>query len=113
MKDIEFISSGVLTTIQDLGRRRWRNMGVPLSGAADPESAALANASTASVSVTSVVTAIASPAASRISLATLSISFVLLCCSNLARSSAFFNNSSVSSFELFAKSSDCLTNLFS
>ena len=44
MKDIEFISSGVLTTIQDLGRRRWRNMGVPLSGAADPESAALANA---------------------------------------------------------------------
>ncbi|GIT36360.1 MAG: hypothetical protein Ct9H300mP6_02280 [Gammaproteobacteria bacterium] len=38
MKDIEFISSGVLTTIQDLGRRRWRNMGVPLSGAADPES---------------------------------------------------------------------------
>ena len=44
MKDIEFISSGVLTTIQDLGRRRWRNMGVPLSGAADPESSALANA---------------------------------------------------------------------
>jgi len=44
MKEIEFISSGVMTTIQDLGRRRWRNMGVPLSGAADPESAALANA---------------------------------------------------------------------
>jgi len=44
MKEIEFISSGVMTTIQDLGRRKWRNMGVPLSGAADPESAALANA---------------------------------------------------------------------
>ena len=44
MKEIEFISSGVMTTIQDLGRKKWRNMGVPLSGAADPESAALANA---------------------------------------------------------------------
>ncbi len=44
MKEIEFISSGVMTTIQDLGRSKWRNMGVPLSGAADPESAALANA---------------------------------------------------------------------
>ena len=44
MKEIEFISSGVMTTIQDLGRKKWRNMGVPLSGAADPESAALSNA---------------------------------------------------------------------
>lgn len=44
MNGIEFISSGVMTTIQDLGRRHSRNMGVPSSGAADPESAALANA---------------------------------------------------------------------
>ena len=32
---IEVISSGLQTTIQDLGRKGWSHMGVPESGAAD------------------------------------------------------------------------------
>ena len=43
MKGLEVISSGLMTTIQDLGRRGWTQIGVPVSGAADPFSAALAN----------------------------------------------------------------------
>mgnify|MGYP000888757925 FL=1 len=43
MKGLEVISSGLMTTIQDLGRRGWTQMGVPVSGAADSFSAALAN----------------------------------------------------------------------
>jgi len=40
---IEIISSGLQTTIQDLGRIGWRHMGVPESGAADKLSLKLAN----------------------------------------------------------------------
>lgn len=40
----EIISPGLVTTIQDLGRPGLRHQGVPLSGAADPVSFALANA---------------------------------------------------------------------
>lgn len=38
------LAPGLLTTIQDLGRPGLRHLGVPLSGAADPLSLALANA---------------------------------------------------------------------
>ena len=40
---IEIISSGLQTTIQDLGRKGWRHMGVPESGGADKPSLKLAN----------------------------------------------------------------------
>ena len=40
----EIVSPGLLTTIQDLGRPHLRHLGVPLSGAADKLSFALANA---------------------------------------------------------------------
>ena len=40
---IEIISSGLQTTVQDLGRIGWRHMGVPESGAADKFSMKLAN----------------------------------------------------------------------
>ena len=40
---IEIISSGLQTTIQDLGRAGWRHMGVPESGGADKFSLKLAN----------------------------------------------------------------------
>ena len=40
---IEIISSGLQTTIQDLGRVGWRHMGVPESGGADKFSLKLAN----------------------------------------------------------------------
>lgn len=41
----EVIRPGLLTTLQDFGRGGSRHLGVPLSGAADPYSLALANAS--------------------------------------------------------------------
>ena len=40
---IEIISSGLQTTVQDLGRAGWRHMGVPESGGADKFSIKLAN----------------------------------------------------------------------
>ena len=40
---IKIISSGLQTTIQDLGRAGWRHMGVPESGGADKFSLKLAN----------------------------------------------------------------------
>ena len=40
---IEVISSGLQTTIQDLGRKGWSHMGVPESGSADKFSSKLAN----------------------------------------------------------------------
>lgn len=40
---IKIISTGLQTTIQDLGRRQWSHMGVPESGAADKFSFKLAN----------------------------------------------------------------------
>ncbi len=40
---IEIISSGLQTTIQDLGRTGWRHMGIPESGGADKFSLKLAN----------------------------------------------------------------------
>ena len=40
---IEIISSGLQTTIQDLGRKGWAHMGVPESGGADKLSLKLAN----------------------------------------------------------------------
>jgi len=43
MKGFEVISSGLMTTIQDQGRTGWTQIGVPVSGAADQFSAALAN----------------------------------------------------------------------
>ena len=43
MNGLEVISSGLMTTVQDLGRIGWTQMGVPVSGAADQFSAALAN----------------------------------------------------------------------
>jgi len=41
--DIKIISSGLLTTIQDLGRYGYRSHGIPISGAMDQSSAKLAN----------------------------------------------------------------------
>lgn len=43
MSDIKIISSGLLTTIQDLGRYGYRSHGIPISGAMDLSSAKLAN----------------------------------------------------------------------
>ena len=40
---IKVISTGLYTTFQDLGRFKYRNLGVPLSGAMDQYSARLAN----------------------------------------------------------------------
>lgn len=40
---LEIISGGLQTTVQDLGRPGYRSQGVPLSGACDPASLALAN----------------------------------------------------------------------
>ena len=40
---IKIISSGLQTTIQDLGRTGWRHMGIPESGGADKFSLKLAN----------------------------------------------------------------------
>lgn len=40
---LEVLSSGLYTTIQDLGRYGYRKFGVPVSGAMDSESAGLAN----------------------------------------------------------------------
>jgi biotin-dependent carboxylase-like uncharacterized protein len=40
---IEVLRAGALTTIQDLGRPGWAHLGVPRSGAADPDSLRLAN----------------------------------------------------------------------
>lgn len=40
---IEVEQAGALTTVQDLGRRGWRHLGVAVAGALDPDAAALAN----------------------------------------------------------------------
>jgi antagonist of KipI len=40
---LEVIESGILTTIQDAGRPDWTHLGVPVSGACDPWSLAVAN----------------------------------------------------------------------
>lgn len=40
---LEILDGGVLTTIQDDGRPDWTHLGVPISGAADPWSLAIAN----------------------------------------------------------------------
>jgi antagonist of KipI len=40
---LEVIESGILTTIQDAGRPEWTRLGVPVSGACDPWSLAVAN----------------------------------------------------------------------
>ncbi len=42
MADIEIISAGLLTTVQDLGRHGYRAFGVPVSGAMDKEAFQLA-----------------------------------------------------------------------
>lgn len=43
MSNIEFITSGMLTTIQDKGRANLQHLGIPASGAMDPVSMDLAN----------------------------------------------------------------------
>ncbi len=40
---LEVLESGILTTIQDAGRPEWTHLGVPVSGACDPWSLAVAN----------------------------------------------------------------------
>jgi biotin-dependent carboxylase-like uncharacterized protein len=40
---LDVLDGGLLTTIQDAGRRDWAHLGVPESGAADPWSRAVAN----------------------------------------------------------------------
>ncbi|MBA2718885.1 MAG: biotin-dependent carboxyltransferase family protein [Chloroflexi bacterium] len=40
---LEFLEGGLLTTVQDVGRRGWTHVGVPESGPADPWSHAVAN----------------------------------------------------------------------
>lgn len=40
---IEVLHPGLLTTVQDLGRTGYQRFGVPVSGAVDPRSAAIAN----------------------------------------------------------------------
>ena len=40
---LDVLDGGLLTTIQDAGRRDWAHLGVPESGAADPWSLAVAN----------------------------------------------------------------------
>jgi 5-oxoprolinase (ATP-hydrolysing) subunit C len=44
MSNIKVISSGFNVTVQDLGRPRQQHLGVPVSGALDPEALRLANA---------------------------------------------------------------------
>ena len=44
MSVLEVLDPGALTTIQDLGRPGWAHLGVPPSGAADPDMLAEANA---------------------------------------------------------------------
>ncbi|AEB42126.1 biotin-dependent carboxyltransferase family protein [Micromonospora maris] len=43
MSEIEVLTAGALTTVQDLGRPGWAHLGVPRSGALDPEALRLAN----------------------------------------------------------------------
>jgi biotin-dependent carboxylase-like uncharacterized protein len=43
MSEIEVLSAGLLTTVQDRGRPGWAHLGVPPSGAADPRAFALGN----------------------------------------------------------------------
>lgn len=43
MRNIEFITSGMLTTIQDKGRASLQHLGIPASGAMDPVSMDMAN----------------------------------------------------------------------
>ncbi|WP_460813589.1 5-oxoprolinase subunit PxpB [Luteimonas pelagia] len=40
---LDVLAPGLLTTVQDAGRRGWRHLGVGLAGALDPDAAALAN----------------------------------------------------------------------
>lgn len=40
---LQVLHGGTLTTVQDLGRRGWRHLGVALAGALDPVQATLAN----------------------------------------------------------------------
>ena len=42
-RTIEVISSGLLTTVQDLGRRGYQRYGIPVCGALDPVSLRIAN----------------------------------------------------------------------
>ena len=39
----DVLDGGLLTTVQDAGRPDWTHLGVPVSGAADPWSHAVAN----------------------------------------------------------------------
>ncbi|MFG2061754.1 biotin-dependent carboxyltransferase family protein [Micromonospora sp. NPDC048871] len=43
MIELEVLTAGALTTVQDLGRPGWAHLGVPRSGALDPEALRLAN----------------------------------------------------------------------
>lgn len=43
MSEIEVLRAGALTTVQDLGRPGWAHLGVPRSGALDPDALRLAN----------------------------------------------------------------------
>lgn len=43
MTNVEVVSPGALTTVQDLGRPGWAHIGVPRSGAADRPALRLAN----------------------------------------------------------------------
>ncbi len=43
MNEIEVLTAGPLTTVQDRGRPGWAHLGVPPSGAADPDALALGN----------------------------------------------------------------------
>ncbi|MEV6691202.1 biotin-dependent carboxyltransferase family protein [Micromonospora sp. NPDC051196] len=43
MSEIEVLRAGALTTVQDLGRPGWAHLGVPRSGALDPDAMRLAN----------------------------------------------------------------------
>ena len=44
MAEVEVLQPGLLSTVQDLGRRGYREFGVPVSGAMDAHGAGLANA---------------------------------------------------------------------
>ena len=44
MAEIEVLQPGLLSTVQDLGRRGYREFGIPVSGAMDTQAAGLANA---------------------------------------------------------------------
>ncbi|MDQ2981153.1 MAG: biotin-dependent carboxyltransferase family protein, partial [Actinomycetota bacterium] len=43
MNEVEVLAAGPLTTVQDRGRPGWAHLGVPPSGAADPNALALGN----------------------------------------------------------------------